>query len=215
MMLVILSAATDLLFHCVKSRSFAALTMTILMSVSSPAQQTDVIRGRVTGPDSQPVQGVNVRATSYAGAIVKSASTDKNGHFTIIFINGEGDYWLDFAKLGYAPRRFEVKKFGDEEVMLADTRLSSTIVALDRVNVTAPGVRALPNRNARDPDVSGGDRPLTNTGLAAADPGNLAAMAAGIPGFQLIPGVDGASDLFSFLGLSGDQNSITFNGLGS
>ena len=40
-------------------------------------------------------------------------------------------------------------------------------------------------------------------------------MAATIAGIQFIPGFDGASDMFSVLGLSGDQNSTTFNGLGS
>src|SRR5256885_1273314 len=59
------------------------------------AQQTDVIRGQVTGPDSLPVPGVEVRATSYQGGISKIANTDKNGRFTIVFINGEGDYWID------------------------------------------------------------------------------------------------------------------------
>ena len=40
-------------------------------------------------------------------------------------------------------------------------------------------------------------------------------MAAGVAGFQLIPGLDGAPDMYSVLGLSGDQNNVTFNGLGS
>jgi hypothetical protein len=179
------------------------------------AQQTDIIRGRVTGPDSQPVSGVEVRATSYFGNISKTASTDKNGRFTIVFINGEADYWLEFRKLGFAPRRFEVKKVGDEEVLIADTRLMSTIAALDAVNVTAERARALPNRNANQ-DVSGAERPLANTIAVSPDQaGNLAAMAAGVVGIQLIPGFDGAADMFSVLGLTGDQNSTLFNGLGS
>src|ERR1041385_7224148 len=40
-------------------------------------------------------------------------------------------------------------------------------------------------------------------------------MASTVAGIQLIPGLDGAADMFSFLGLSGDQNNVTFNGLGS
>src|SRR4051812_45115680 len=84
------------------------------------AQATDVIRGRVTGPDSLPMQGVSVRATSYAGNVVKSTTTDKSGRFTIIFINGEGDYWIDMTRIAFAPKRFEVRKIGDEEVILAN-----------------------------------------------------------------------------------------------
>lgn len=180
------------------------------------AQTTDVLRGRVIGPDSLPVQGVDVRATSYSGGVVKTTKTDKGGRYTLVFINGEGDYWLDFRKLGLAPKRFELKKIGDEEVMIGDTRMTSTIATLDAVNVTAPGTRALPNRNA-NPDVSGGERPLTNNSVFVApdQAGNLAAMAATVAGIQLLPGFDGASDMFSVLGLTGDQNNMTFNGLGS
>jgi len=176
---------------------------------------TDVIRGRVTDPDAHPVAGVEVKVTSYQGQITKTTTTDKNGRFTIIYINGEGDYWINLRKLGFAIKRYEIKKIGDEEVMLADARLSSAIVALDAVNVVGQRDRALPNRNSKDPDVGGGDRPLTNNGLPPDQAGNLAAMAAAVAGFQLIPGLDGAPDMYSVLGLSGDQNNVTFNGLGS
>jgi len=190
--------------------------MLTLSAVTASAQvSTDVIRGRVTDMDAHAVEGVDVRATSYRGQVTKRATTDKGGRFTIIFVNGEGDYWLDFRKLGFALKRFEVRKVGDEEVMLADTRLTSAIAQLDGVTTTADRVRALPNRAGTGADVGGGDRPLNNNGLPADQAGNLAAMAAAVAGFQLIPGLDGAPDMYSVLGLSGDQNNVTFNGLGS
>src|SRR5437763_4280883 len=43
--------------------------------------------------------------------------------------------------------------------------------------------------------------------------GDLAAMAASLPGVTLIPGLDGAPDGFSVLGLGADQNNTTLNGL--
>lgn len=186
-----------------------------LVARPASAQQSDIIRGRVTGPDSAPIPNVRVTATSYAGQIAKTARTDKNGRFMIAFLNGEGDYWLEFAALGFVARRFEIKRVGDEEIMLADTRLVSAIAALDAVNVVGQRNRALVNRNATAGDVGGGDRPLTNDVLSPDQAGNLAAMAAAVAGMQLIPGLDGASDMFSALGLSGDQNNTTFNGLGS
>jgi len=71
------------------------------------AQQTaDVIRGRVTGPDSQPIPNAQITAVSYFGGITKTARTDKNGRFSITYPNGEGDYWISFSALGYQPRRF-------------------------------------------------------------------------------------------------------------
>ena len=100
-------------------------------------------------------------------------------------------------------------------MLIADAQLSSTVVALDAVNVVGQKERALPNRGAKDPDVGGGERPLSNNALLPDQAGNLAAMAAGVAGIQLIPGLDGAPDMFSVLGLSPDQNNTTFNGLGS
>lgn len=199
-----------------KALTSACIAVAMLFTTRAlQAQTTDIIRGRITGPDSLPVTGAEVKATSLAGAVVKSATTDKSGRFTIIFLNGEGDYWIDVRKLGLAPKHYELKKIGDEEVMIADTRMQSNIAALDAVNVTAQRDRALPNRNS-NPDVGGGERPLTNNITVAPDQaGNLAAMAAAVAGIQLVPGLDGASDMFSVLGLTGDQNNTTFNGLGS
>ncbi|HEX3866399.1 MAG TPA: carboxypeptidase-like regulatory domain-containing protein, partial [Gemmatimonadaceae bacterium] len=128
----------------------------LLLSFPALAQQsTDIIRGRVTGPDSLPIAGARVTASSYIGDIAKSAETDKNGRFQIIYVNGEGDYWIEVAKLGFTRRRFEIKKVGDESVMLADARLASAVVQLDAVNIKGDN-RALVNRNSAGTDVSGG-----------------------------------------------------------
>jgi carboxypeptidase family protein len=187
-------------------------------ATAAPAQQTtDIIRGRIIGPDTLPIVGARVTATSYQGNISKGTQTDRNGRFQIIFINGEGDYWIEVAKIGYNRRRFEIRKVGDEQVMLADARLTSAVVALDAVTITADN-RALVNRNARPTDVSGGDKPLASSSaqMSPEQAGNLAAMAeAAAPGIQRIPGMDGQADMFSAFGLSGDQNNTTFNGLGS
>ena len=198
-------------------RTASRLCVVIALAIARPVfgQQLDVIRGRVIGPDSQPVSGVLVRATSYSGNVTKTGKTDKNGRFSITYPNGEGDYWLDFAAIGYVPKRFELKRVADEEILLADTRLASSIATLDQVNVTANANRALVNRNDQSANVGGGEKALSTTGVPPDQMGNLAAMAAGVPGIQLIPGLNGAADVFSALGLSADQNSTTFNGLGS
>ncbi|MDB4915533.1 MAG: hypothetical protein JWM95_3177 [Gemmatimonadetes bacterium] len=201
-----------------RARNRIAIALAVALAClggKARAQVSDVIRGRVTATDNAPIEGVNVRAVSYQGNITRTARTDRSGRFTIIFVNGEGDYWLDFTKLGFAPKRFEIKKVGDEEVMMADTRMTTTIATLDEVNVVGQRNRALPNRNAPTADVGGGERPLTNNGVPADQAGNLAAMAATLAGIQLIPGLEGAADMYSLLGLSGDQNNTTFNGLGS
>jgi hypothetical protein len=196
-------------------RAFMAAALGLAAATAAAGQvSTDVIRGRVTDPEAHPVPDADVTATSYAGGVRKTAKTDKSGRFTIIFINGEGDYWLDYRKLGFQPKRVELKKVGDEEVMIADVRLSSTIVELGAVNVVEQRTRALPGRSGKEPDVGGGEAPLTNRDVSPDQGGNLAAMAAAA-GFQLVPGLAGAPDMYSVLGLSGDQNNVTFDGLGS
>lgn len=179
------------------------------------AQQTDVIRGQITGPDGQPLVGVRVSVSSYQGDVAKRATTDNNGRFTVVFINGEGDYWIDLTKIGLAPKRIEVRKIGEEAVMIANVRMSDVGTTLGAVEVTGERTRALPTRNGVEPDVSGGDRAISATNVDPDQAGNLAAMAASEAGFQIIPGLDGAADAFSALGLSGDQNNTTFDGLGS
>ena len=196
-----------------------AIALPCSATIASPrmafAQTLDVIRGRVTGSDSQGVQGVTVKATSYSGNVSKTTRTDKNGKYSITYPSGEGDYWLEFVAMGFQPKRFEVKRVSDEPILLADTKLTSSIATLDAVNVKADGPRALVNRNASGQNVGGGEKALSNAGVPPDQMGNLAALAASLPGIQLIPGLDGAADVFSALGLSADQNSTTFNGLGS
>ncbi|MEP6780148.1 MAG: carboxypeptidase-like regulatory domain-containing protein, partial [Gemmatimonadaceae bacterium] len=199
--------------------SLIVIALVCVASLATPsasfAQSLDVIRGRVTGPDTAAIQGVTVKATSYSGNVSKTTRTDKNGKFSITYPDGEGDYWLEFSSIGFQAKRFEVKRVADEPILLADTKLTSSIATLDAVNVKADGPRALVNRNAGGQNVGGGEKSLTNASVPPDQMGNLAAMAASLPGIQLIPGLDGAADVFSALGLSSDQNATTFNGLGS
>ena len=176
-------------------------------------QSADVIRGRVTAPDSTPIAGAVITAVSYFGGITKTARTDKNGRYSITYPNGEGDYWLSFAAIGYQPRRFEVKRVADEEVLLADIKLSNA-QTLATVKVAASGPPQPPGRsdNQFSTDVSGADRSLGGAMITPENAGNLAAMAATAPGVQLIPGVDGNPDRFSIFGLDGSQNNASLNG---
>jgi hypothetical protein len=198
-------------------RSFVLLALLFAAVSAKPAfaQATDVIRGKVTGPDTMPLSGVNVKVTSYLGQVTKTAKTNKNGQFTVIFPIGEGDYWVEFTAIGFVPKRFEIKRIAEEEILLADTKMATNAATLDQVNVIANANRALPTRTGSTNDVSGAEKPLTNAGLPPDLAGNLAAMASQIPGIQLIPGMDGAADMFSALGLGPEQNNTTLNGLGS
>ena len=190
----------------------AALTALASFSPRSlQAQQADVVRGRVIGPDSAAVEGAKVTVTSLDGQVSRTTRTDKNGRFTVTFPNGEGDYIVSFAALGFAVKRFEVKRTADEEILVADAKLARAAVNLDAMKVTAPREKVA--RNDLPPDISGTEQPVSNAALPPADLGDLAAMAATLPGVQLVPGQNGDPNGFSVLGLGADQNNTTLNGM--
>jgi hypothetical protein len=190
----------------------AAVCAAFLVGALAPAavaQQSDVIRGRITGPDSQPLQNVLVTATSISGNVNRTARSDKNGRYTITFPGGDGDYMLTIAALGYAVKRFEVKRVADEDILVADARLQA-VSTLEAVEVKAP--RERPRRNDVAPDISGTEKTIATSEVPANLLGDLAAMAATLPGVQQATNEDGSSG-FSVLGLGADQNNTTLNGM--
>jgi hypothetical protein len=182
-------------------------------SARSLVAQADVIRGRVTAAaDNAPILGVVVTATSISGNVSRTARTNSDGRYTIIFPGGDGDYWVTFAGIGFTSRRFEVKRLADESVLIADARLPP--ITLDTIYVTS-GNRRRVSRNDATRDVSGTERPVDASLVSPEQAGDLAAMGATLPGVTYIPGSNGDPSGFSVLGLSTDQNLTTLNGLAS
>ncbi len=175
------------------------------------AQSVDVIRGRVIGEDSVPIAGARVQAVSLSGNVTRRALTDNGGRFTITFPNGDGDYMVTVQAIGFSMKRFEVKRTADQEILVADAKLSRAMTELEAVRVT-PGERARANRDDRQPDISGSERNVAAGNVAAGDAGNIAAMASSLPGVTLVPGTSGDASGFSVLGLTPDQNATTLNG---
>jgi hypothetical protein len=178
---------------------------------STALAQTDVVRGRIIGPDSLPIERATITVTSISGNVSRSTRTDKNGRYTVTFPGDDGDYFVNIAALGFGTRRFEVKRTGDQEILVADAKLSRVAAQLDAVNVR--GERQKVNRNDVASDISGSERGINSSAVSADQLGDLAALAASLPGVQLIPGADGAPSGFSVLGLTADQNATTLNGM--
>ncbi|MBA2686890.1 MAG: carboxypeptidase regulatory-like domain-containing protein [Gemmatimonadaceae bacterium] len=194
---------------------FSIFTLLVIVALAIPgaanAQQADVIRGRITGPDSAAIQGVVVTATSIGGNVSRTARTDASGRFTITFPNGEGDYMISLAAIGYAAKRFEIKRTADEEILIADSRLNRIGTILEDMRVTAERPK-MSRTEANQPDVSGTERQISNGAVATDLLGDLAAMAASLPGVQAVQGDDGSNG-YSVLGLGADQNNTTLNGM--
>jgi hypothetical protein len=201
--------------HFVTSRRIALLLAALFALVLvaprvAAAQQLDVIRGQVTGDDDDPIENANITATSVAGGVNRTARTDRNGRFTITFPGGDGDYFITVASLGYTPRRFEVRRTADQDILVADVQLSRMVI-LDTVRAVAERDRV--NRNERTPDVSGTEQAAAGNAAVAADQqGDLNAIASTIPGVTPVLSAEGDPAGFSVLGLSADQNSMTLNG---
>ena len=203
-------------------RAIATIALIGLVAVSPlalarplAAQQADVIRGRVTsasGGDA-PIEGASVTATSLSGGVNRSTRTDRNGRYTITFPGGEGDYFVTVIAIGYVPRRFEVKRTADQDILIADTRLTQSASTLD--TVVTVGRRDRPLRADSLGDIGGMDRVVNTSNVAIESLGNLAVMAASTPGLIYIPGVDGDPSGYSALGLDQAQNGLTINGMSS
>ncbi|MEO8560640.1 MAG: TonB-dependent receptor [bacterium] len=187
----------------------ALLAIVIAHPRALGAQQLDVIRGQVTGDDDEPIENANVTATSVAGGVNRTARTDRSGRFTITFPGGDGDYFVTATSIGYQPKRFEVRRTADQDILLADASLTR-MVMLDTVHAVADRERV--NRNERTPDVSGTEQSASTTAVSADQQGDLNAIASTIPGVTPILGAEGDPAGFSVLGLSADQNSMTLNG---
>jgi hypothetical protein len=187
-----------------------ALSLLFFGAATAAAQTVDVVRGRITNPERQPVEGATITVTTLSGGVSRTARTDANGRYTVTFPGGDGDYMVSVAAIGYAARRFEIKRVADEDILVADAQISRSATQLGEVRVQGDRTRA--NRNDQTADISGTERLINQSALAAAQMGDLAAMAASLPGVLLVPGADGDPSGFSVLGLDPSQNSTTLNG---
>ncbi len=206
------SSKSNVTHHPFFRRLTTALGLILLAAAAVGAQSVDIIRGRVLGPDTLAVPSVLVTATTLTGNVSRTARTDRNGRYQISFPGGEGNYWVSFTALGFTPRRYQLLRTADQEILIADARMSPATVTLESVRVSG---QTIASRSDTISDVSGTERAVTaDPGfLTAEQMGDLAAMAASIPGVQLLLGADGAADAFSVFGLGGDQNNTQLNGL--
>jgi hypothetical protein len=199
----------------ISPRFFATIAAVLALIALRPsalrAQDPDIIRGRVTGPDSLPVEGASVSVTAIASGVNKTARTDKEGRFTVTFPSADGDYWVMIQQIGLAARRFEIKRLADEDVLIADARLTKPMTILGPVRVQ--GQRPTAPRDNNGVDVSGTEQRVSTAGLDLSTLGDLSALAASLPGVTLIPSADGGPAGFSVFGLDAAANSFMLNGL--
>ena len=185
----------------------------LFVAESSEAQESDMIRGQVTGASGAAIEGANVIARTVLGGVSRSSRTDRNGRFTIIFPGGEGHYFLEFTAIGYLRRSMELRRVADEAILVADVRMRHLTIELDTLEVI--GSRRRPSRSYPGQlDMSGTEESAVRGALSPDAQGNLNQLAGTVPGATMVPGPDGDPAGFSILGLPIDQSVIALNGMG-
>lgn len=193
----------------------AALVLVAGAAVPATAQvgtSTDIILGRVVGPDSQPLAGARVEVTSTETQVTRRRATDGNGMYTIVFPDGGGNYRVTIAYLGMAPARFTVVRQGDEDRLVGNVTMGRVATQLATVEVRA--------RQTQGPQFQRPEAGSTERGLPAGlvnrlpvDASDLNALATLAPGVVGVPGTDSTRASFSVAGQPPDQNNITLDGL--
>ncbi len=168
---------------------------------------TDIITGRVTSPDGQPMPGVSVRVVSAETQIGRNAVTNSDGRYTIVFPDGGGQYRVEARFVGYQPTRLVIGRQADEDRLVADIKMGTAIPVLSTVTTTA-------RRNQPRGDAGGTGRFLSpqqieKLPIDGTDPNALAALA---PGVVALSASDTTSSSFSVAGQRPTLNSVTLDG---
>ncbi|MEO6865514.1 MAG: carboxypeptidase regulatory-like domain-containing protein [Gemmatimonadaceae bacterium] len=185
---------------------------------SRPAQAqigstTDIVTGRVLGPDGKPIENVTVAVKSAESGITRTKRTDASGRYTILFPDGGGQYRVEFRAIGFAPVSRNVARQGDEDRLVTDIQLGSQVAAkLSTVTVTARNsgrARGVPPT----PGESGRTISAEQLARLPVDMSDIAAIAAMAPGVVGIAGNDTTAAAFSVAGQRSTLNNTTLDGL--
>jgi len=200
-----MKAATTLVLRCGFILAVGALAAT-----DASAQPADTLRGRVTTDSGATIAGATVVATRAPDRAFKSALTDENGRYEIVFEHGTGDYLLHVTAVGRETERHRVRRSATENPLSHDFQLKSSVQQLESVTVSAESNKPEREESRRrtEPGESGRQVDGVTGAVTPGSQGNLAAMAATIPGVFITP--EGG---ISVLGLSPLQNSTTLNGM--
>ncbi|HEV2146239.1 MAG TPA: carboxypeptidase regulatory-like domain-containing protein [Longimicrobiaceae bacterium] len=172
---------------------------------------TDILRGRVTGPDGAPVDQARVEATSAETGITRTTTTNEQGVYTLAFPDGGGRYQIRVSRAGFGEAVAVLAREADEDVLVANLRLGEAPVALEGIEVR--GQRAPPpgrGETAAQERVISGEvasrLPLENT-----DAASLAVLAPGVVAVTQGDSLD-QRGAFSVAGQRASLNQVTLDG---
>lgn len=172
---------------------------------------TDIITGRVVGPDDRPIPGARVDVKSVETEITRSKTTNDKGQYTILFPDGGGQYEVTVHAIGLAPAAFSLVRQADEDRLVGDVQMVAAPTTLGAVVVRSRN----PGRGGDRPAPGDLQRTLTGEQLARLpiDPSDPNAIALLQPGVVGVDATDTTAAAFSVAGQRPDQNQVTLDGI--
>jgi hypothetical protein len=190
-------------------RLFFILLVALGLAPSLEGQRSDILVGRVTGPDGRPLASALVRALSVETELVRSVTTGEDGRYLILFPDGGGLYVLQVTMLGMADWTRVVVREGYQDILLENIQLEPAVIALEGVTVE---VFRDPEsgRTGEDSLVLGRD-PLDSLPLRDRDPATLALRAGGVVAAE--PDSLTGHPQFSVGGMREELNQVRLDGV--
>ena len=190
-----------------------ALGLSTARATAQVGSTTDIVTGKVTGTNGQPIEGATVTAQSVETRVSRSRTTAKDGRYTILFPDGGGQYRLTVKSIGVAPQTQVVTRQGDEDRLVHDFKMSVNAAAQTLAQVTVNARR--PTQTQERPTPGGTERnfsadQMSRLPVDANDLNNLAAITAGVVSAS---GTDTSSASFNVAGQRATQNNLTLDGI--
>lgn len=194
--------------------TFALFTTGVTTRTVAAQVSPDVVRGHIRAIDGSPVSGATVSATP-VGGVARTTRTDAQGAYSIPFSDSDGPYTVVATMLGFGRQSVDLPKRAPGATRAdVDFRLEQTAQRVAAVTVRAQRQRPQRSDNSgAGPGESGAGAARLSSGLTGDLTGDLASAMATVPGLIVTPATDGSLPTISAFGLSGDQNSITLNGM--
>lgn len=171
---------------------------------------SQIIAGRVLGPDSIPLTDAQVTVVSVATGATRSAVT-KAGEFTILFRDGGSEYRVTVAFLGMLPANLTLRGRPGNDRLTFTVHMSSSAQRLPTVTVSERADVRLESAFA----AGGSERTLSSEVLERLplNPGDLFRAAALISGVGITPASDTSRAAFSVAAQPSVQNNVTVDGM--
>jgi hypothetical protein len=192
-----------------RTLSHLSVGIFLLFPVSAVGQGADILTGVVIDRDSLPLIQVTIEAVSLETEIVRRATTDRLGRFTILFPDGAGQYRISAKRIGLIPAEAVLIRYADEDRLVWNVQMNAQALRLEDIEVTA----------SSDFDAAWAEtifgRRFSAEELAQlpVDILDLSLLALFVDGVIPIDPTDSTGAAFSVGGLGPDANVVTLDGL--